>query len=209
MSGLQEHGERRTPWTRRTPFTRRTPSTRRTPGTAGAGWTLVGLAGNPLGTFERIGRRADGAVVRVDLGLFRPYLVTRPEHVQHVLRDHAVNYPREGMMWKPMRRLLGNGIAGEDAGWARHRQLVQPVFSARNVASLVDAVAEVVASAGGGLDGTGRPVDGYQLMTRIVHRVIRRIFFGDRISAAGADRLGQPRARMFGLVLPRQLFPCF
>src|SRR5687768_10388235 len=59
---------------------------------------VPGLLRDPLGTVDRVGALAGGRVVRLDLGLFRPFLVTRPEHVQHVLRDNAGNYARDGMM---------------------------------------------------------------------------------------------------------------
>src|SRR6266498_2370483 len=76
--------------------------------------TIPALARDPLRAFEEIGQQHEGAIVRLDLGLFRPYLVSRPEHMQHVLRDNAENYVRDGMMWKQ------SSISG---GWVHIRQV--------------------------------------------------------------------------------------
>src|SRR5256885_16069625 len=74
--------------------------------------TLLRLFRDPMRALDEIAARSAGALVRLDLGLFRPYLVTRPEHAQQVLRDRAANYRRDGMMWRAMRRPLRDRIAG-------------------------------------------------------------------------------------------------
>src|SRR6185437_2612723 len=71
---------------------------------------LTRLARDPLGTLERIILDNDGAVVRVNLGAVRPFLFTAPDHVQRVLRERPAQYAREGMLWKPLRSLEGDGI---------------------------------------------------------------------------------------------------
>src|SRR2546423_11489866 len=93
--------------------------------------TLIRLARNPMGTFEEFGRQAAGAVMPLRIGPFRPLLVTRPEHVQHVLRDRADNYLRDGMLWRPLRRLLGEGLAGEVDAWASHRRVEPATFASQ------------------------------------------------------------------------------
>lgn len=162
----------------------------------------------PLETFERLGREANGEITRVNLGVFRPYLVTRPEHVQHVLRDNAANYPREGMMWKPLTRLVGE-IAGEGAEWALNRGIFQRLLSGPNIASVTDEMARTIAEGVGDLAerAGGMPVDSQAEMTRIVQRAIIRIFFGGRISLAEADHLADAirtatRSIGFRMLLP-------
>ncbi|HEY2671534.1 MAG TPA: cytochrome P450 [Rugosimonospora sp.] len=172
--------------------------------------TLPGLFRAPLDTLAEIGRRTGGSLVRVDLGLVRPYLVTRPEHVQHVLVDHADNYLRDGLMWRPLRRLIGHGLASGGPEWQPRRKLIQPMFSARNIASLIDLMSDSIAEAVGELDPvarTGAPVDAGVTMTRIVNRAVIRAFFGDRISAPDADRLGHAIAIAFTSLGPRMLLP--
>jgi cytochrome P450 len=171
---------------------------------------LFRLARDPDGALNDLGRQAAGEVVRLDLGLSRPYLVSHPEHVQRVLRDNAGNYLREGMLWKPVRRLVGNGISSEGPTWRRRRTMVQPLFSARHIASLVDRMARTVTEAVDALDPyarDGRPVDVAAEMTRIVQRALVRAFFGGRISAADAGRLGPAIDAAFTSLAPRMLLP--
>lgn len=68
---------------------------------------VPGLMRDPLASLEDLTVRLEGEIARLSLGPFRPYLITRPEHVQHVLHENVGNYRREGMMWKPLSRLTG------------------------------------------------------------------------------------------------------
>ncbi|MDQ1646339.1 MAG: hypothetical protein QOJ50_2523 [Cryptosporangiaceae bacterium] len=178
--------------------------------TIGAHRTVPALAADPLGAFERIGTEAGGEVVRISLGLFRPYLVTRPEHVQHVLRDGADHYSRDGMLWKPLRRLNGDGIASDGPGWELSRRLIAPVFSGKNVAGLIDPMAASIAEGVAALADaarSGTKLDATVEMTRIVHRALVRAFFGGRIALADADRLGSAIATAFTSLGSRMLLP--
>ncbi|MEW2354090.1 cytochrome P450 [Spirillospora sp. NPDC029432] len=153
------------------------------------------LVQDPLQAFTRIVDEHDGAITRVNLGLVRPYLVTRPEHVNHVLRDNAGNYPRQEMPCKPMSRLFGYGIGGEGPQHAEARRVLQPTFSGRHVTRtyadwapvITEAVTELVQR---GSDGR-QVLDSYAEMTRILHRAVNRIFFGDAITAADAETVGE------------------
>jgi cytochrome P450 len=169
-----------------------------------------GLARNPLRTFEEIGRESNGEIVRLNLGMFRAYLVTRPEHAQHVLRDNAANYVRDGMMWNPFRRLVGDGIAGEGPSWEAHRRVFQPLFSGKNVTAFLDHLTDAIAEAVDDLGDRARagdPVDAGTEMARIVHRAVIRVFFGDRISTADADTLGRAIGTAFASLGARMLLP--
>jgi cytochrome P450 len=171
---------------------------------------LTGLARDPLGTLERIGRDNDGAVVRLSLGAVRPFLFTAPDQVQRVLRERPEQYTREGMLWKPLRRLEGDGIAGEGPIWARSRRLLQPVFTAKHIAGVLDPMAEAISSAVQQLDRQARSgalIDVAVEMTRVVHRSLIRAFFGDRISPDEAERLGQGISTAFASLGWRILLP--
>jgi cytochrome P450 len=171
---------------------------------------LPRFARDPLGSLEEIVRAAGGAVIRLDLGLFRPYLVTRPEHVQHVLRDRTGNYRREGMLWRPLRPLIGAGVAGEGPEWVRQRALMKPMFSARHVGSLGGTTARAVGAAVAALDGSAasdEPVDVESAMTRIAHRALVAALFGDAISTVDGDRLGRSVATAFTSLGPRLAMP--
>jgi cytochrome P450 len=171
--------------------------------------TLAPLARDPLAGFEQIGRQAGGRLARLNLGLTRPYLVTHPDHVQHVLRRPEV-YRREGMMWKPLQRLEGDGIAGEGASWQVSRHILQPMFTAKNLGGLfgpmADAVTEALEVLGARAAG-GRELDLVDEMTAIAHRVLIRVLFSNRISVAEAERLGQAITTAFTSLGWRMLMP--
>lgn len=171
--------------------------------------TVPGLARDPLRAFEQIGRDCDGALARLHLGLTRPYLATHPDHVQHILR-RPETYRREGMLWRPLRRLEGDGIAAEGPAWRASRRILQPLFTVHHLDGLLPAVAAAVTE---GLDrlaghaGPGQPLDLTAEMTGLMHRVLIRVFFGDRIRATDADRLGAAIALAFQKLGPRLLLP--
>src|SRR5690606_27156536 len=99
--------------------------------------TLPGFVRDPLKELERISRAANGEIVRLDLGIVRPLLVTRPEHLQIVLRERSDDYARDGIFWRPLDDLMGIGVlGGTSEAWATSRRVLQPVFTARNVRAL-------------------------------------------------------------------------
>jgi cytochrome P450 len=167
---------------------------------------LTGLARDPLGALERIGREAGGAVVRLNLGAVRPYLLTNPDHVQRVLRERPTQYAREGMLWKPLRRLEGHGIAGEGPPWRESRRLLQPVFTARSVDTLRGTMAGAIDAAVGEF-APGEPVDLTGAMVRIVHRSLIRTVFGDRITADESAKLGVAISTAFASLGWRIMLP--
>src|SRR2546430_4774593 len=83
--------------------------------------TATALASQPIAALAALSAQADGSLLRLNLGLFRPYLVTRPEHVQHVLVDRADNYLRGDMLWRPVRQLIGWGLGNEGPAHAASR----------------------------------------------------------------------------------------
>ncbi len=62
------------------------------------------------------------------------YLLSRPEHAEHVLATNQGNYVK-AFTYRPLRALIGDGLlTSEGERWRRHRRLIQPVFSRRQVA---------------------------------------------------------------------------
>ena len=121
---------------------------------------LPGFARDPLGALVKVNATAQGELVQLNLGLARPYLVTHPDHLQHVMRANNANYVREGMFWDPVRRLIGRGILTSGKTWERSRRRLQPSFSARHLTALTGLMAETVNAVVGTLDEparTGRP----------------------------------------------------
>jgi cytochrome P450 len=165
-------------------------------------WRAVpALVRDPLAALERLGAAADGAIVRLDVGPVRPLLLTDPDHVQRVLRERPAQYVRDGMLWKPLRRLEGDGIASDGPTWQRSRSLLQPIFTARAVRGVLDAMADAIAAAVAELEAdgrAGRPVDLVEGMTRVVFRALIRAFFANRISSEEAAVLGGAISTAFG-----------
>lgn len=173
--------------------------------------TLTGLIHDPIGALRRVGQQSQGRIVRINLGPFRPYLVTHPDHVQHVLKDNVGNYVRQGMLWQPLRPLIGYGIVGEGALWASRRRLMQPLFTARSIDALAGhiaaAVAEAVDEMSARSDRDADPLDTGVEMGRIIYRVMVRAFFGNRISVTDSDRLAHAIATAFSSLGARMVLP--
>jgi cytochrome P450 len=154
---------------------------------------VPGLLRNPWQAFEDVGREVGGEIVQLNLGAFRPYLITRPEHVEYVLRDNDKNFRREGMMWKPLSRLTGE-TGGEGAEWRMYRGVYQNLLSGPRLNAVMDSMAEAINEAVDGLEDrarSGEPFEVSEVMTGIIYPAISRIFVGDRISLEEIDRLGR------------------
>lgn len=143
----------------------------------------------PVNAFEAAGTEADGELVRLSMGPFRPYLVTHPDHVQHVLARNQPNYVREGMFWDPLAPLLGEGILSDGESWAESRRILQPLFTAKYVNSLAERMAEIIDELIEETVVPGRPFDVAKGISAIVHPTIVRLFFGSKISVADINRL--------------------
>ena len=153
---------------------------------------LPELARDPANGLADRAVRAGGAVVRLGMGPFRPYLISHPDHVQHVLRGNPANYSRKGMFWRPLNRLLGDGILGDGPSWESSRKILQSLFTARYVDSLAGAIARSVDERVGELAkqaGAGATLDAAHEMAAIVNQSVVRVLFGERITRHDSERL--------------------
>src|SRR5262245_49841484 len=95
------------------------------------GYPLVGVfpraRRDPLGFLRECARRY-GDVVSMRLGPRQAYLICHPEHVKHVLQDHARGYAK-GPPAGRVRGLFGDSLTMIDGDlWRRRRRQLQPVF---------------------------------------------------------------------------------
>jgi cytochrome P450 len=154
--------------------------------------SLPRLLRDPMGEVERMGRAANGRIVRLDFGVADVYLATHPDHVQHILLDNAANFLRDGTYWRPLRRLFGRSIMSEGSAWKLSRRTLQPVLTRRYVHSMADQMAAAINDS---LDGlaeharTKRPVAAMAELSDIVSHTVIRVFFGNKITPADAARL--------------------
>ncbi|XTZ15260.1 cytochrome P450 [Micromonospora echinospora] len=173
---------------------------------------LPALVRDPARALIDAGNRTGGRLARINLGSFRPYLVTHPDHVQHVLRERAENYERagDGLFWRPVKRLFGEGILGEGQIWSASRRMLQPMFTAKRVESMIDGMAEAISDAVDELDvpsRVGRPVDIGDEQARIVCRAIMKVLFADKISVPDAMRVVEAQDAIASAVIPRIVVP--
>ncbi|MFE9653239.1 cytochrome P450 [Micromonospora sp. NPDC006431] len=152
---------------------------------------LPHLVRDPLGALVHFGNQAGGEVVRLNLGTFRPYLVTHPEHLQQILRDRT-NYIRdaESMLWRGVRRVVGDAIlVTEGELWESSRDTLQPLFTAKRAEMLIDRMAVAIREAVDALDEparAGQAVDAITLMSRVVCQATTRVLFGKKIPVPDA-----------------------
>ena len=171
---------------------------------------IPGLARDPVNALADLARGAGGDVVRLELGAFRLYLVTHPDHVQHVLRGNWGNYRREGMFWRPLARLLGSGVLGEGSGWEASRKTLQPLFTARYIASVAEEMAATIDLAVRDLEPRardGRTLDAAREIGRITDQAVIRVLFGDKISREEGERLAPAFETAATSITPRLMLP--
>lgn len=151
-----------------------------------------GLVRDAMGTIEQIGQESAGQIVRLGLGPVRAYLVTHPEHVERVLDGNAGNYRREGLMWRPLSRLVGEP-SGADPEWPIKRDTFASLLSGPNIATVTDSMADRIGQAVdemGQRAAGGRRLDSSVEMNRVVYRAITEIFVGGKLSLDDVDALG-------------------
>jgi cytochrome P450 len=173
---------------------------------------LPSLLRDPLGALIDFGNQSNGEIIRVNIGSFRPYLVTEPAHVQLILKDRAANYARagDGLFWRPIRRLFGEGILGEGMIWSASRKMLQPLFTAKRIESMVDQMTVAISA---GVDElsrpaqAGQPIDLNTELSRIVCQAIMKVLFADRISIPEAMRIVAAQDVIATAVIPRLVVP--
>jgi len=134
-------------------------------------------AGRPLETSTSLFAKYGDTVylpVRPWEGL---YLLSRPDQAEHVLAANQDNYVKP-FTYRPLRLMLGDGlVTAEDPLWRRHRRIIQPVFSSRNVASFAAEMDAGAQRAVARWNGT-QALELASEMSALTLDVVGRVLFG-------------------------------
>ena len=169
-------------------MTEQTPT--RAPGPRGL--PLVGSAlpfrKDPVG-FMLKAWRDYGDIVRLNIRGKTVHLVTRPEHIQHVLVSRRDNYYK-GYGYHDQKLLLGEGLITSDGElWEQQHRLMQPFFTPRGVGHFTDIMFDATRRM---LERWAPKADGRQAvqvddeMARLTGNIIVHILFGRDLDAGSS-----------------------
>jgi cytochrome P450 len=164
------------------------------------------MARDPLRTYERLAARyGDALTVPFSPG-HAFYLLSRPEHLEHVLVTHQDDYPK-AFTYRPLRAFLGSGLLTSEGDlWRRHRRLVQPVFARRRLEPFAAHFAAAARRMSGRLDRLDGTADLAALMQSLTLDIVGRTLFGTDLGADAA-RIGQAIAALQRATLVASFLP--
>jgi cytochrome P450 len=85
-----------------------------------------------------------GDVFRYQLGPWVFHQLAHPDHVKHVLLDHARNYPRS-WYYDRTKVVLGEGlVTTEGTAWRRLRRMAQPAFHHQRIVALAGLMTDAI-----------------------------------------------------------------
>ncbi|MCG8591408.1 MAG: cytochrome P450, partial [Proteobacteria bacterium] len=140
-------------------------------------------------------QREFGDVVCVRLGPLRTLLLSRPEHVHHVMVTHHRNYEK-GDLFAKLKPVAGDGLLfSEGEKWRRERRWVGPVFQRAYVQNVVPTMGRLMHEV---LDGWERKHAGgqtFDLMPELsrlaLDMVCRALFGAEPPGASFHDRIDE------------------
>jgi len=158
------------------------------PNGRGAAAFIAAAVRSPLDAYVRLAARYGDTIEIPYAPGQRFYMLSRPEHAEHVLAANQDNYVK-AVTYRPLRALMGDGLlTSEGERWRRHRRLVQPVFSRRHVTTFGPAMAQaaqrLTARWEALADGTVINVAGQ--MSAVALDIVGRALFGSDLSGETA-----------------------
>lgn len=144
--------------------------------------TGIGQVKDPLGQLVR-GYEQHGDIVYFHMHHGPSWLLSHPDHAQHVLADNASNYL--SMIGDGPDPLLGRGLfASKGDFWRRQRRMVQASFHRPKLARMVDGMvrdAQDQAERWAPQLGTGQPVELLSQMRRLAIRMLGTSIFSEDV----------------------------
>lgn len=130
-----------------------------------------------------------GDLVHLKMGPLHQFVLTQPDHVQHVLAAHGKTYVK-GIGFKKLQLALGNGLfISEGELWQRQRRLLQPPFTARAIARFADTMVAATEAmlARWDADKPTQPLDINIEMMQLAMQIIGRTMFGTDVGAEALE----------------------
>src|SRR5262245_26586632 len=141
---------------------------------------LPAMRRDPIAVFMDAATRF-GDVSYLKIGPEHGYLLTRPEHIRHVLQDNARNY-HKSPLYDRLKFSLGEGLlTSEDAYWLRQRRMAQPAFHRERIASfgaVMAHAAQELAERWEAHADRGEPVDVTEEMMSLTQTIVLRTLLG-------------------------------
>jgi cytochrome P450 len=121
-----------------------------------------------------------GDVVRFQMPLWKPYFLSHPDHIEHVLRVNHLNYNKDTLHFVFL--IFGQGLASSDGElWKRQRRMAQPMFrhdSVKMFGRIMTDAAEELCERLKPFADTGTPVRLDKYMRELTLTVVARSLFG-------------------------------
>jgi cytochrome P450 len=183
------------------------------PSGAAAAAALASFVRRPLDGYVRLAARYGDTLQVPYSPRHSLFILSRPEHAEHVLATHQDNYVK-AITYRPLRALIGDGLlTSEGEVWRQRRRLIQPVFTRQQVAAAgpqMAAAAQRMLSRWDAL-GEGAVVNVAAEMSALALDIVGQVLFGaDLTGEAGQMRraitVGQ-RAAMLATLAPLQWGP--
>lgn len=161
-----------------------------------SGYPLVGLLPHvlldPLQALLGVVKR-HGDVACVNVGFEKIYLLTHPDHVEHVFRANSGNFIKDGSVWTAAQQLAGNGLGTtEGSTWLSQRRMMQPQFHRQKLVVMTSLLAEATAE---GLEAwrpaaeKGQPIELLRELKSISTHIFLRALLSTSISAKEMSEL--------------------
>ena len=160
----------------------------RAPGPRGRPITgsLAAFQRDPLGLMAGA-LQAHGDIVRFRFAHITAHLLNHPDAIAQVLSRNAANYDKNTRSAALIRATCGDSLmSGNEGTWARHRQLLAPVFQPKAVAGyapLIDAQMQPVLARWADVAKAGGQIDIAAEMMSLVIGLAVRLLFSTQIDA--------------------------
>ncbi|MGI9417416.1 MAG: cytochrome P450, partial [Geminicoccaceae bacterium] len=147
---------------------------------------LGGLRRDPFSFLLRC-RAEHGDFVRLRLFTTTTFLLSHPDHVEHVLQKRQPAYDKDLEPLRRLRPVLGDGmVTADDRSWKHQREVARPAFHGREVRAfgpiITDVVNSVVERWRTAADDQ-QVLDMHEEMMQVTLRVAGRALFGVDLEA--------------------------